>query len=1265
MLPAPLPAQGGPTFLAGGGEMGQRMRTLDWSRTPLGAPEQWPQSLKTIVRVLLDSRYAMWMLWGPELTFFCNDAYLPTVGLKRDWVLGARSDKVWEEIWPDIGPRIEQVLTRGEATWDDSLQLFLERSGFLEETYHTFSYSPVYDDDSHIAGMLCVVTEVTERVIGERHLRTLGELASRAEANESVGDACRRLAQVLAHDPLDISFAGIYLLDSGGLRAQCAARTHARAVTALPEVLDARQQMPWPVRTLLETEDVQEVDGLAEKGISLAAGPWPDLVTRALLLPLQRAGASHLVGFLLVGLSPRRALDQPYRAFLSLVAGQIAAALTDAQASDEERGRVEALAELDRAKTVFFSNVSHEFRTPLTLLLGPLEEALAVEPAELPRQRSDLEVAHRNALRLLKLVNSLLDFSRIEAGRLQAVYEPVNLSELTRDLAGVFRSAIEKARLGFKVEIEPVREETWVDRDMWEKIVLNLLSNALKYTLRGEIRVRLSATPGQVELAVSDTGVGIPAQARPHLFERFYRVPGVEGRTQEGTGIGLSLVHELVKQHHGTIEVESEPGRGSTFRVRLPTGSAHLPRERLAEDRRHASRAHSARVYLAEALRWLPGEADSELVDSQVLAALPGSSAANDAVIAATAPLIVLADDNADMREYVTRLLTPRFRVLTAHDGLEAFEILKRNPADLLLSDVMMPRLDGFGLLRRVREDPSTRHLPIVLLSARAGEEAKIEGIDAGADDYLIKPFAARELLARVNGQLSLARLRRETQAALVDSERRFRVALASSAVGFTIMQAVRDGDQRVVDFSWQYVNETAERLIGRAADALIGARVTAVLPDYWQQVPGHFEFFKTVLADGIPRDIEVLVPGESGPSWFHNSVARLGDGLVVWFADVSERKRAEGELRDADRRKDEFLAMLAHELRNPLAPIRNAVEVLSRLMPKEDRRVQTAIALANRQVTQLTRLVDDLLDVSRITRGRIELQRSPQELSLLIAQALEMVQPQLRDKRQQMSVTAQYGPLHVNADPARLVQCLVNVIGNAVKYTDAGGAIRIESRVEDGSAVVEVSDTGVGIAPELLPRVFDLFVQGDRTLDRSQGGLGVGLSVVKQLVEMHDGQVAVESAGVGRGSSVSIRLPAVAAPPPPIATVTATAATPVRILIVDDNQDAANALGSLLQLEGHDIETAYSATAALERAPEFNPALILLDIGLPGMNGYQVARRLREIPALKGVCLIAVTGYGQSDDLARARAAGFDEHFIKPLDLGRLVRTIATLPTR
>jgi signal transduction histidine kinase len=421
------------------------------------------------------------------------------------------------------------------------------------------------------------------------------------------------------------------------------------------------------------------------------------------------------------------------------------------------------LGELDAAKTAFFSNVSHEFRTPLTLMLGPLEESLAdaAEPLA-PPQKARLALAHDNALRLLKLVNALLDFSRLEAGRLRPSFAPLEVAGFTAELVGMFQSAIDKAGLRLVIDCSPLSEPAWVDRDLWEKIVPNLVSNAFKFTLAGQIAVRVREEAARVVLEVADTGSGIPEAELPRIFDRFHRVAGATGRTHEGTGIGLSLVRELVELHGGRVTVESELGRGTTFRVEIPKGFAHLPADAVSQKPADPRRARDSIAHAAEAARWVGGPA----------AAGAGPEAATVTAAPASRARVLVVDDNADLREYVSGLLGPVYDVSTAADGRAALEAVRARAPDIVVSDVMMPRLDGFGLVRELRADPSTASLPVILLSARAGEEALIGGLEAGSDDYLVKPFSARELLARVRTHLELARARRAWIAELENANR-------------------------------------------------------------------------------------------------------------------------------------------------------------------------------------------------------------------------------------------------------------------------------------------------------------------------------------------------------------------------------------------------------------------------------------------------------------------------------------------------------------
>lgn len=763
-----------PRWLRGGGALGKLVREFDWTKTPLGAIEGWPQSLKTVVRVLLTSRFAMWMSWGPELTFLYNDDYARmTLGKKHPRALGMASQEVWREIWDDIGPRIHRVLDTGEATWDEALLLFLERSGYREETYHTFSYSPLSGDDGQVAGHLCVVTEETDRVIGERRLKTLRSLAGELTKTSTEEDVVDCIARCLGENQKDLPFTLLYLFAEDGSDARLACQTGiAERHPAAPATIRLTDKyQPWPVSDLLTGKDSIIVENLAERFESIPSGSWDKSPWRALLLPITRQGQDKPAGVIVGALNPFRPLDVSYAGFINLVAGQIAAGIANARAYSAEKKRAEALSEIDRAKTAFFSNVSHEFRTPLTLMLGPLQDLLSRSQTHLsPTAKDQLELVTRNGARLLRLVNTLLDFARLEAGRVQGVYQATDLASFTSELASVFRSATDKAGLRLVVDCSDLAEPVYVDRDMWEKIVLNLISNAFKFTFEGEIAIRLRRAGNTAELRVRDTGVGIPADAIPKLFERFNRVPNMPSRTHEGSGIGLALVHELVKLHAGSIRAESIVGQGSTFVVSIPFGQDHLASGQMGGARSLASTAVGAKPYVEEALRWLPDSSDGVDEISSVhdeLLPVPCPPVPHAGVRAR----ILVADDNADMRQYLARLLSEQYEVETVADGQAAIQSAHQRAPDLIVSDVMMPILDGFKLLKTLRADEQTRTIPVVLLSARAGEESRVEGIEAGADDYLIKPFSARELLARVSGRLEIARLQREKESQLRASQ--------------------------------------------------------------------------------------------------------------------------------------------------------------------------------------------------------------------------------------------------------------------------------------------------------------------------------------------------------------------------------------------------------------------------------------------------------------------------------------------------------------
>jgi PAS domain S-box-containing protein len=882
--------------LSGGGEMGSLMCSMDWSKTPIGAVESWSPALRMAVRLLLANRFPHLLWWGPHYCQLYNDPYRAVLGAKHPASMGQPASECFSEIWGVIGPLIDKPFKGGPATWIDDLQLEYIRYDQLEEAHFTVAYSPVPDETvaSGIGGVLATVHEITEQVVGERRGLALRDLGSRCGVAKTAEEVCAIAARTLAQYPEDVPFALLYLLDGDRKQAHLAGAAgiqmgKAESPLKIDLSWEARGEAIWPLAETVRSAFMQIIEDLPGKLSSVPLGPWSDPPRLAVVWPIRSNIVHQVAGLLVFGVSSRLRFDDRYRDFCELVARQVATAIANARAYQDERNRAEALAEIDRAKTAFFSNVSHELRTPLTLIIGPLEDELR----EHSDKRERIEIAYRNSLRLLKLVNALLDFTRIEAGRVEAIYEPTDLAAATAELVSVFRSAIEKAGLRLVVECPPLPAEVYVDREMWEKIVLNLLSNAFKFTFQGEIKVCLRWCTEHVELSISDTGGGIPTAELSRIFERFHRIRGTDSRSHEGTGIGLSLVQELTKMHGGGIQVRSVEGLGSTFTVTIPTGHAHLPKQRLGASRSLLSAGLAVTPFVEEALRWLPN--GSPPAASRFSGELGTPISAQNSQGRSQSARILFADDNADMRNYIRHLLAEQYEVETVSDGQAALERILANPPDLILADVMMPGLDGFGLLRRLRADERTRTLPLVMLSARAGEEACVAGLKAGADDYLIKPFSARELLARVGAHVEMARLRRAAASALLESEKRFR-ELADNA---PVMIWITDDRGNI-----EYANKAYLEYFRIEPAEIVGRKLKGrILPD---DDESSSENFRVASATGQPFHAEGRVRrGDDEWRWVGTwAVPRSSEsgrlpGMVGCSADITERKRAEEQVRE------------------------------------------------------------------------------------------------------------------------------------------------------------------------------------------------------------------------------------------------------------------------------------------------------------------------------------------------------------------------------
>lgn len=746
-----------------GGEMGRRFAEYDWDTHPLGPPRAWPGEMRAAVATTLASRFPLVLWLGTEDLFVVyNDAYTEILGDKLD-SFARPGREVWWDIWDSIAPMLAGVVATGEATWSRDLMLPMVTAGRRVERFFTFTYSPLIGADGKPFGIFCPSYETTERVLSERRLHLLNTVASATVESRSIDDAVDVTVRVCAGQPADLSFIAVYAgaADTGDILLRGATPS---VRTLLPREL--AQLTDWDA-TARSRAEVQVIDDVASAipGIEEALGA--DCPLEGLILPL---GEASTAGALVVAASPLRPLDRQFRGFCQLLADQLTSTFASIVSYEQQRQRADALTELDRAKTAFLTNVSHEFRTPLTLLLGPLDDALSdAAPESVLAER--LATAGRNARRLQRLVDSLLDFSRIEAGRANAKLVCTDVGALTAQIASSFSELCHRAGLELTLDCAPALAD--VDSAMWETIVLNLLSNAVKYTLQGSISVQVRMESADCVIAVRDTGVGIAEEELNLLFERFYRAHNARGRSVEGTGIGLSLVRGLVDLHRGTVVIDSDIDRGTTVTIRVPRSAS------VAVVDPSPAWPDETNPYVAEASQWVTTATEP--------AAAAGETARQ---------LVLIADDNSDMRAHLDRVLSPHWETVLVADGESALAATRNLHPDAIVTDVMMPGLDGFGFVAAVRADPDLAATPILMLSARAGPEAVNEGYAGGADDYLPKPFRSQELIDRVASRLSAAgrerdRQRREAQSGLASELVHLDSALQGASSVGGIMEAL------------------------------------------------------------------------------------------------------------------------------------------------------------------------------------------------------------------------------------------------------------------------------------------------------------------------------------------------------------------------------------------------------------------------------------------------------------------------------------------
>ncbi|MCL7986879.1 ATP-binding protein [Sphingobacterium sp. lm-10] len=1221
-----------PQFLSGGGEMGTLIRSMDWSKTALGPIEDWPQSLRTSVSLCLSSTFPILIAWGPEKIQIYNDSYRPICGDKHPTSMGQNFRICWETALEVVGDAFSRG-ELGEGTYINDQRMFLDRHGYLEEAFMTFSFAPIRDESGGVGGIFHPITETTVKMLSARRTKVLRDLGAALGEAKSIQDIAAVTRNLQPECELDLPFLMLYQLDSQQNSVKLISTSGLPNNSKLtPESLNLIEATgSWPLQQWRHSGNIEEVRHLTSLFEEFECQPYPECPSSAVILPIRISGQDEAFCFLIAGVSARRALDSDYRNFYEQLLNTYNTAFSNVYAYEQELKRAEALAEIDRAKTQFFSNISHEFRTPLTLMLGPLEDILQQETLPVDLQ-APLQATHRNALRLLKLVNNLLDYSRVEAGRTQAAYQKVDLGQLTVDLASSFRSIIEKAGMSLVVEAAPIVSEVYVDRQMWEKIVLNLLSNAFKFTWKGSIKIRVYESEDNVFLQVADTGTGIPAKELPYMFERFHRVENASGRTHEGSGIGLSLVHELVLLHGGEIHVDSTEGIGSVFTVSIPLGKAHLPAAKVSEEVVNIDTSALKGAFIQEAT--------SLLQQDNAIEFLPTESAINenpDLGFSTTNIRILVVDDNSDMRAYLERLLEPYFQVELASNGAIAWSSIQSRQPDLVLSDMMMPVMDGKELLHLIRSTPLTVRLPVIFLSARAGAEARIDGLEAGADDYLVKPFAAAELLTKVRAQIKILGVRNQ-------AEQQLRALITNAPVAIAIYHGPNHMVEIANDRMLHYWNRDAQDILGKplfeTIPALVSQKLLAIQDEVYQtgerfvssefpitlmrnglaetnylnltieaiQVDHRITGVMAVAADvttlinarlalektsdtlllsmeaanlgtwrtdwgtnnlffsdiayhlhGIPIGTDLLfdqtIPiilaeyriqflaaiqeavenkgrfsieyqiqpaNGSAAKWLHSTgKVELNEqgaviGLIGTLLDITESK--------ADsQRKDDFIAMVSHELKTPLTAMSGYAQILQRkAQNNSDDFSADKLDKLFSQLKKMNTLINGFLNVSRLDSGKIHLHAQHFSLRELIEETIDIAQ----DVTSSHQITYEEEQVvMLSADREKISSVVYNLVGNAVKYSPRADKVIVRSRVADGMVIVSVQDFGMGIKTADIDHLFDRYYRVKSKSMDNIAGFGIGLYLSAEIVQRHYGRIWIESIW-GEGSTFYFSLP-------------------------------------------------------------------------------------------------------------------------------------------
>ncbi|ORY35646.1 hypothetical protein BCR39DRAFT_511288 [Naematelia encephala] len=1248
------------------------LRDTDWSKTSLGPQESWPQSLKTIVSLVMQYPHQCCLWWGKDLTLIYNAPYSETIH-KHPYLFGMSGPIAWAEIWNSIGPLSELVLSGTPVYKEDDFLLFKQlphQGNGTFEAYHSWMWVPVLQEDGSFGGLWNATIDTTKKVLAERRLGTVREMGERTSIARTMKEFDSAVIEILGANPRDVPFALLYHVNTPnatkGAKDQIpqpptsrqkqdkigltlagavgvpnghpsAPRTlsisndarsregrtsviagfsqglHSPTLSIVSSLSNSVTQLPrsntssseddglattsdqWPFKEALQTRRLVLVEDCAALIDQYPIRVWDELPNAAIVVPIANDSDDGIPSAIIViGLSIRRPFDDDYESFIHVMRLQLASGIAAVRSYEAELQRIDELAALDRAKSLLFSNVSHELRTPLTLVAGPLDDLL-VETQDGPKKEM-LVMARRNVGRLTRLVSTLMDVSRLEAGRLKGSFRLVNLGTITRDLAALFRGAIERAKLRYIVEADLSPRNVFVDLEHWEKIVFNLIGNALKYTMSGFVHVTLSYTASEALLAVRDSGVGIPTSDIGLIGERFHRVQSVS-RSYEGTGIGLALIKELVKLHGGALEIESatanespDGSHGSTFRVRIPLGFDHLPRDAIETipDPPRLQNSYGKGI-VDEAMQW-NRDRESSSVDSASDSGIASTSAETSTTSSRGLDpstlyfkkddVILLVDDSFDTRRYMRSIFVPYCTLAEARDGKEALDFCAKTLPDLIISDVMMPVLDGFGLLAALKEDKRTQVVPVIMLTARGGDESTVEGLLAGADDYVAKPFNARELVARAHMQIQLGKRRKALEEAFEERTAELRVLSEHSPSGIFRL----DEDGKII-----FANEAWYTLSGYPPGQEIDNWGDLISADHRRDVQ-HF------LTDMLKGDLPLNTAEWrfSNGRWVTAKVVRLDQvgaglkGILGTVTDITERKMHEEmqrlrvieaeqrrvEAEEAKRQQELLIDITSHEIRNPISSLMQCSSLVKTNLISLHEQLEMTIkrdtpfypteqllTTINDDLDALEsiyqcglaqeRISNDVLSLGRIQLDMLQMFDVETDVIHEAEKIISIFQNEARMKRIALSLKIgesidKLGMYTIKTDPVRLGQVVTNLLSNSIRFTSNSNVRKIELRYDlsfeppddtsclmpripelpvdfkDDTPVylyIAVKDSGPGLTPEELTMLFQRFSQVSPKTHTVYGGSGLGLFVCRKITDIMGGRIEVASER-GKGST-------------------------------------------------------------------------------------------------------------------------------------------------